>query len=544
MFGDSRLLVVDDEEMICQGCRRVFARQGFQVDTSSDAHEGLNLATEKDYSAIVLDIKMPSMDGIQFLEELRKRNRGTPVILMTGYPSMPSAASAIRFGASDYVTKPFTPEELTQAVQRLLRTDRQGGNGHGFHIPAGSVEDSGPDTAQADAWTPAAEGYRFWDESWLQPGRDGSVRVGSVLSRVEGIEIDSVTLPRIGEVVYQGLPLAGVVMADRPGVVLPSPISGVVVAVNEALATDPAAMLDEPCGRGWIAAICPTRLEAESDHCRTRRVVLANANPTTAAEQSRRLASLGCRVRTVANRQELLPVLQGPDHRVLIVDAGSFGQQGPELVQTVNATTAGAKTIVVASPDSRWEAAYREQRVFYYAISPFADGEIVEILDAVFNAPKTPAVSASAGQKYGDAFAVNSIRITNRNGRRVRLLAERGLLRRGVGLGANIRQKLLDRLLPVDTIPGDASLKPLDLLEAASTCDHLVILVAREMGRLPGSLVRDTQAEYVAVPASGAGYISTLIIQPDPAGGGIAGLAPRTLAALAEHVVQEMLSCE
>ena len=123
MSDDPKLLVVDDEEVICEGCRRIFSRQGFEVEKCSDACQGLSLAKQNDYSAILLDIKMPTMDGIAFLEALRKQKADVPVVLMTGYPSIPNAASAIRLGASDYVTKPFTPEEITQAVHRLLHHD-------------------------------------------------------------------------------------------------------------------------------------------------------------------------------------------------------------------------------------------------------------------------------------------------------------------------------------------------------------------------------------------------------------------------------------
>ena len=123
MLDDPKLLVVDDEEVICEGCRRIFSRQGFEVEKCSDACQGLGLAKQNDYSAILLDIKMPTMDGIAFLEALRKQKADVPVVLMTGYPSIPNAASAIRLGASDYVTKPFTPEEITQAVHRLLHHD-------------------------------------------------------------------------------------------------------------------------------------------------------------------------------------------------------------------------------------------------------------------------------------------------------------------------------------------------------------------------------------------------------------------------------------
>ena len=123
MIGDMRLLVVDDEDTICRGCQRIFSREGFRVETSADAQEGLELAEGNDYAAILLDLKMPGMDGIRFLEELRKTKPDVPVIIMTGYGDVPSAASAMRLGAADYITKPFKPEEITQAVRRLLRPE-------------------------------------------------------------------------------------------------------------------------------------------------------------------------------------------------------------------------------------------------------------------------------------------------------------------------------------------------------------------------------------------------------------------------------------
>ena len=117
--GQPRLLVVDDEEAICEGCRRILSRQGFAVDKTSDPREGLSRATTDDYAAILLDIKMPEMTGLDFLSALRSERQDIPVILMTGFPSVPTAVSAISLGAAGYVTKPFTPEEITQAVHRF-----------------------------------------------------------------------------------------------------------------------------------------------------------------------------------------------------------------------------------------------------------------------------------------------------------------------------------------------------------------------------------------------------------------------------------------
>src|SRR4030065_16755 len=165
MSDKPRMLVVDDEAAICQACRRVFARQGFEVEQSTDAREGLGLAMERDYAGLRLDIKMPERDGVQFLEELRKKKPDVPVMIMTGYPSIPNAAAAVRLGASEYNTKPFTPEQITQSVRRMLARD-----------PRGENRSEGPLTI-VESWANPQGEFLFLDESWLQVDEDASVCV-------------------------------------------------------------------------------------------------------------------------------------------------------------------------------------------------------------------------------------------------------------------------------------------------------------------------------------------------------------------------------
>jgi glycine cleavage system H lipoate-binding protein len=107
---------------------------------------------------------------------------------------------------------------------------------------------------------------------------DGSAYVGAVLAGLRGATVESVRLPRIGEVVYQGLPLAGVSVAGKAPVIVRAPISGVVAGVNESLARNPAPLLTDPCGVGWVACIWMTRFEEETARCKLRRVVVANVS--------------------------------------------------------------------------------------------------------------------------------------------------------------------------------------------------------------------------------------------------------------------------
>ena len=432
MSANPRLLVVDDEAVICRACHRVFSRQGFQVEESCDARQGLDWATGRDYAGILLDIKMPEMDGIEFLESLRKKKPDVPVVIMTGYPSIPNAAAAVRLGASDYVTKPFTPEQITQSVQRVLA-----------RCAAEKKEEGAP---VAESRAPEGQ-FLFFGPAWLQPEEDGSARVGAVVAPRQAAKAQAVRLPQVDEVVYQGLPLAALVLDDESQVIVPSPVSGLVVAVNERLNEEPNLLASDPCGEGWIACVYTTRFEDELNQCTPHR--LASADPDQ---------PLG----------------------------------GEEILQ------------------------------------------ILEAAPAAEQPPKAPRPTFSE--------PISGLRITNHNGHKVHLLAAPGLLQSGTGLGAEILRRLRAQAFPITTTPGQDEITPARVVKAAGACDHLMVLVARDVGRLPGSLVRDAKAEYVSASKERVGRVTTLVVQPDPNATLPAALNEQTTTALARHVVEEMAS--
>jgi DNA-binding response OmpR family regulator len=525
MSDNPKLLVVDDETSICQACRRVFTRQGFDVEESCDPHAGLALAEKNDYAAVLLDIKMPTMDGIEFLETLRTKKPNLPVIFMTGYPSVPTATSAVRLGASGYIMKPFTPEEITQAVQKF--------------IPRGE-KNATAQTARPDAWTPATSEIRFWNDAWYQVGKDDSVRAGVALTRNRQNGIKNIRLPKIGEVVFQGLPMASLETADKTTIVIPSPLSGVVVAVNESLSSDLSPLVHEPCTGGWVAGICPTRLEEEASVCRPRPVVLLNSNAQSAEQQSEKLRNLGCTVRVTATGDDLPAQLAESIGEALILDATSIGEAGPTLVARLNSSAPDVKVIVIASPGSTHETAYRSRKIFFYAVEPFVDNEIADLIDAAFRpheVPKPPAERVHAASEQ-----VAHITTTNRNGTKVELLVAPGLLRRGEGMGGIIRRNLLDRLMPIEMIAGESKINPTNIINHAGACDRLIVLLTGDAGRWPGSLIRDTKSEFITITGDTASKVTTLVIQSG-ADGNLPTLDCRTQNMLALHVAREIATC-
>jgi len=116
----ANILLVDDEEDILETLQDVFKKWGYNTLTAKDAVEGLKIYTENPIDFVVSDIKMPEMDGLEFLQKLQEIDKNVMVMFLTGYPSLDSAISALRAGAYDYLVKPVNLDELKLRLERGL----------------------------------------------------------------------------------------------------------------------------------------------------------------------------------------------------------------------------------------------------------------------------------------------------------------------------------------------------------------------------------------------------------------------------------------
>ena len=113
-----RVLVIDDESVICDACRLVLAEKGHAVDRCLTGKTGLLAIEHGTYDVILLDMKLPDIDGTEILENVRKKTPAPCVIVMTGYSTMSNALQAMKLGATDYLAKPFTDDELVEAIEK------------------------------------------------------------------------------------------------------------------------------------------------------------------------------------------------------------------------------------------------------------------------------------------------------------------------------------------------------------------------------------------------------------------------------------------
>jgi formate/nitrite transporter len=149
------MLVIDDEDVVLESCRRIFSAEGFEVTCTTSPREGLRLIENSFFDVILCDWKMPGFDGMDVLAELNQRSPDSTAVMISGYPTVGRATEAMKRGAMDYVAKPFTPDEIVEVVRKALKrkiTEEKKAIGRferimkTWEFPVPSIEDKAPKT--------------------------------------------------------------------------------------------------------------------------------------------------------------------------------------------------------------------------------------------------------------------------------------------------------------------------------------------------------------------------------------------------------------
>ena len=112
-----RVLVIDDETVICDACDLVLSEKGHTVTARETGKTGLDAIREGTYDILLLDMKLPDIDGMDILKVVQEEKPDLCTIVMTGYSSISNAVQAMREGADNYLAKPFTEDELLKAIE-------------------------------------------------------------------------------------------------------------------------------------------------------------------------------------------------------------------------------------------------------------------------------------------------------------------------------------------------------------------------------------------------------------------------------------------
>jgi len=242
-----KVLVIDDEQVVLDASARLLSAEGFEVMAALDAETGIALAQSGSPDLAVVDLKLPGMSGLDFLDRATSSGERLRVILTTGISSADQAVAALSRGAFDFLPKPFTYEELMSPILRACR----------------DIEFS--EEADEHRIAPHEPDLLFLGrQAWARVGKGGDIRLGAsyTFQRNAG-EMLEVVPPKINAELKQGGPLARIRTEDGRWHMVLAAVGGRVTAVNERLTESPGLINSDPWVAGWIADLHTSELHRE-----------------------------------------------------------------------------------------------------------------------------------------------------------------------------------------------------------------------------------------------------------------------------------------
>ncbi len=258
----AKILCVDDEPVILDSFRKILVLEGYSVDTVENGKEAVGLVQTHHYDFVFTDLKMPEMDGVEVTKSVKHIRPDIDVVIITGYATVETAVECMKFGAMDYVQKPFTEDELLDFVKKILikRQDRiQKQLKPQVHITHFA------ESKHFMTYEFAIPGGVFISAGhcWASMEQDGAAKVGiddfakKLIGKITGIE-----LPNLGMVVKAGQPLFTIKQDDR-SVAFNSPLSGKVIKINTILPTNLEVLDVTSYNTNWICVIDTEDLDSE-----------------------------------------------------------------------------------------------------------------------------------------------------------------------------------------------------------------------------------------------------------------------------------------
>jgi len=241
------ILVVDDEMVIRESLRKILSAEGFRVRTTTDAESALDILRGWETDIAFIDLKLPTLSGMDLLGLIRREFPQIPTVMMTGYSTQENAVTSLQNGAFDFLPKPFAFEELLSTVQRAERFIKLPVS---MRLPGFSA--------------PVRQLYRLGMCAWARVDTDETVLMGvtDLFQRIVGRIVQVEVAAPHGEV-QQGSRLVEVGAADQLRHTVWSALSGRLIERNPQVEADASLLNRDPWGSGWLVRILPDSLDIE-----------------------------------------------------------------------------------------------------------------------------------------------------------------------------------------------------------------------------------------------------------------------------------------
>ncbi|MEJ2616922.1 MAG: response regulator [Ignavibacteriaceae bacterium] len=259
---NARILCVDDEEVILDSFRKILVMGGYSVDTIMNGKEALGLVQTHNYDFVFTDLKMPEMDGVEVTKSIKHLRPDIDIIIITGYGTVETAVETMKYGAMDYIEKPFTEDELLDFTNKSLirRQDRIK-----KHLKPKVFITYLADTESLIDSEFAIPGGVFISEDhcWVSMDQTGAVKIGfdDFTRKLIG-KIDNIEFPNLGMNIKRGRSLFSIGQRNRI-ITFASPVSGLVSRINTLLSKDLGALDITPYYDNWICIIDADNLDNE-----------------------------------------------------------------------------------------------------------------------------------------------------------------------------------------------------------------------------------------------------------------------------------------
>ena len=120
-MSNPKVLVIDDERIVIDSIAKILKEERIDVDSTLSGRQGVEMALQKDYDLVLSDLRMPDIGGMRVLRDIKRAKPKLPVVIITGYATVPSAVQAMKLGAAEILEKPFSPDGLVYTVQKAMQ---------------------------------------------------------------------------------------------------------------------------------------------------------------------------------------------------------------------------------------------------------------------------------------------------------------------------------------------------------------------------------------------------------------------------------------
>jgi len=506
----NEILVVDDEKVVCQNCKKILREEGFSVTTTLSGEECLNLINERRYDAAILDLKIPDIDGMELLKAIKEIKPHITIIIITGYSSLESAIEAMKLGAADYIVKPFTPDELSISLKEALQQSPVVAGERGIIEPfiggwdiiepltkKDELEEEIQEFKKGRVWTPDPFKPAYFSEwTGVRIGKDKTARIAlsDLFLGLKG-KVEYIDFPRVGGQIDKDTPCFRIFYTSKESFSTQmeevcSPVSGEVIELNPLVLSNINIANEDPFFSGWLIQIVPTRFYTEIKELESRNILIVDDNEMDCKSLIEHFKDDIYCIYHSESLKDLTGSLKNKRYDVAILGKYVHGEEVYDVAKHIREIDANIPIIVVTD-DASTELArkVREHNIFYYAIKPLDTTEIDLAVKNAFMKIEARKQWNQELQKFESSRFIKNIQTVNRSGKKIAIIGLGNVFKEEDSI---IGQILVNRLkkmhMPVTLHMGDRELFGKEIIPYMERNDKVIIINGIETGTFIGEI--------------------------------------------------------